>query len=344
MPTPTHNDLLAVLGHWFPPAELPRLQLEKLAGGLSGALLWKVTTPQGVYCLRSTTTEQRWLICPRTRIHQFQEHVWRAGFHDLPLPKPTLADESFVEKYKADWELASWLPGHATRTPTFEQAKAAAAALARFHLAGVSFHQLHGCPSGLKDRFELLDELRAGTLNELKAAVDRAPSTETRSVALRIIVSVEAALHQALEIVQRSRKKVPIQWCHVDPHIGNFLFVDDHATGIVDFAIAGASSVARDVARLVGSMVPHLADPWQECVGAYRQLRPLSADELRLIFAFHVSGTIGAAANWLRWRFLEDRSGVDTATARQRLIELAARLESLDEAERALSAFYGPIG
>lgn len=339
MATSADDNLLAILAHWLPPAELPRLQLERLPGGLSGALLWKVTTPQVSLCLRRTPLEHAPLPWQHRKTHEFLAHIHQAGFQNVPLPKQTLSGESHVQKQGGIWELASWLIGNATRAPTLAQAKAAAAALARLHLAGASFHPQHGYPSGLQDRSVFLHELQRGELRALNSAVGRAPPTETRASALRIIAPIEAALPQALEIVQRSRIKVPLQWCHGDPHLGNFLFVDDHVTGIVDFALASASSVARDVARLVGSMVPQLTNPWQECVGAYRQLRPLSGDELRLIYAFHVSGTIGAATNWLRWRFVDNISAADAATTQARLADLTSRLELLREAETALSAF-----
>jgi Ser/Thr protein kinase RdoA (MazF antagonist) len=343
MATPADDNLLAILAHWFPPAELPRLQLEKLPGGLSGALLWKVTTLQESWCLRRTPLEHAPLPWRHRKIHEFSAHIWQAGFRNIPLPKRVLSGESCVQKQGGIWELTNWLIGNTTQTPTLEQAKAAAAALARFHLAGESFHKLQGCPSGLQDRLVFLDELYRGDLRVLKSAVDRALATETRASALRIMASIESALPQAIEAVERSCKKVPIQWCLIDPHIGNFLFINDSVTGIVDFAIAGASSVARDVARLVGSVVPHLDAPWRECVAAYQRHRPLSADEIRLVFAFHISGTVGAAANWLRWRFIDNLSAADAATTQTRLADLAARLELLPEAELALSANYGPI-
>jgi Ser/Thr protein kinase RdoA (MazF antagonist) len=344
MPNASHDNLLAILAHWFPPAELAALQIEEVTGGLSRASLWKVTTSQGSFCLRRWPADFTPRIWELKKIHEFMTHTWRAGFRDIPLPRHTLSDESLVEKQDIVWELAGWLSGGATRTPTLKQAKAAAEALARFHLAGASFHQLHGCTPGLKHRMELLDDLRAGTLRELKATVDRSSPSQTRDIARDIIGPMEAALPRAIVGVQRSRKKVPIQWCLADSHIGNFLFVDEQVTGIVDFATAGVSSVARDIARLVGSVVPQLANPWRESLEAYRQIRPLSSDEVRLIFAFHISGTIGAAANWLRWRFVDDLAGIDAATTQSRLIDLALRLESLGEVETALSAFYGPVG
>jgi Ser/Thr protein kinase RdoA (MazF antagonist) len=339
----SHDHLLAILAHWFTPAELPLLQITEVAVGLSRATLWKVTAPRQSFCVRRSPRDHSAGPGNLIRIHRFMEHTWRAGFRDLPQPKRTLNQQSFVEVDGAVWELASWLPGAATRTPNRDQAKAAAGALACFHSAGASFHQLYGCPPGLRHRLELLGDLQQGELRELKSAVDGSAPSETREIAHGIIAKVEATLSKAIDVVQSSRKKLPVQWCLADAHIGNFLFVGDHVTGIVDFATAGVSSVAQDIARLIGSIVPHLDNPWRECVDVYRLERPLTLDELRLIFAFHVSGTIGAAANWLRWRFIDDVSETVAATTQARLIDLAARLELIDEAETALSAFYGPI-
>lgn len=338
-----HDNLLAILAHWFTPAVLPTIQVEDVAGGLSRASLWKVKTPQGSFCLRSTPADISPLPAMLKKIHLFMAHTWRAGFRDIPVPHPTLSHETFVQSTGLVWELTTWLTGSITRTPTVEQGKSAAAALARFHLAAASFNQLHGVAPSLQHRLEILDDLRMGMLRDLVAAVDRS-FPESRDLARNVISQVKAALPKGIDAVQQSRRNVPVQWCLRDSHIGNFLFVDDDVTGILDFATASIASVSQDIARLIGSMVPHLDNPWQECVEAYRQLRPLSPEEVRLIFAFHVSGTIGAAANWLRWRFIDDLSQADAATTQTRLTDLAARLELLGQAETALSAFHGPIG
>jgi Ser/Thr protein kinase RdoA (MazF antagonist) len=318
---------------------LPLLRVEGIAGGLSSAKLWKVTTPQQWYCLRCWPKESPPRAEHLKRIHRFIEHTWRSGFRDLPLPKPTFGQDTFIEKHSVIWELDSWLTGISVRTPKLVQAKSASAALARFHMAAASFNQLHGAAPGLKHRLEILDDLRMGMLRELVAAIDCSPPAASRDLARNVVSQLEAALPKGIEVVQRSRKKVPIQWCLRDSHIGNFLFVDEHVTGIVDFATAGITSVSQDIARLVGSLVPHLENPWRECVEVYRHHRPLTADEVRLIFAFHISGTIGTAANWLRWRFVEGLPQVDAAITEAKLTDLAARLESLGDAEAALSAF-----
>lgn len=334
--------LIRVLSNWLDMGAMGTLEVTQVSGGLSNASLWKVTTPQECFCLRRTPVEHAPQPWRHRKTHEFIAHICQAGLRIVPLPKQTRAGESNVQIQGNVWELSSWLTGNATRTPTLEQAKAAADALARFHLAAASFHQLHGCPAGLQDRLVFLGELHRG-LRVLKSAVDRSPPLETRDIARNIIGPMEAALPKAIDAVQRSRKKVPIQWCLRDPHIGNFLFVGSDVTGIVDFATAGLSSVAQDIARLIGSMVPQLSNPWQESLEAYRQIRPLSSDEVRLIFAFHISGTIGAAANWLRWRFLENLSRADAATTQARLGDLALRLELLAEAESGISAVGRPI-
>jgi Ser/Thr protein kinase RdoA (MazF antagonist) len=336
--------LIRVLKNWLDVNAWGSFEFTEISGGLSGALLWKVTTPQGSFCLRRWPSEHLPSVDDLTRRALFLQHTWQSGFREIPLPQWTRQQTLHFEAEGTIWELNNWLTGNSILFSTREQAKSSAEALARFHLAAASFHQLQSCIPGLEHRLEVLEDLRDGALGELISAVDRAPRSEVRDIAQKIISLITAVLPQAIEVVKRSPKKFPIQWCHGDPHLGNFLFIDDQVTGIVDFAIAGVSSVARDIARLVGSMVPPLGNPWRDCVEFYQQLRPLSADEVHLIFAFHVSGTIGAAANWLRWRFVEDCFGVDAATTRHRLIELATRLESLDEAQRVLSAFYGSIG
>ncbi len=64
-------------------------------------------------------------------------------------------------------------------------------------------------------------------------------------------------------------------------------------------------------------------------IEAYDACRPLSPDERRAIDCFDRGGTLAAAANWLRWLFVEERSISQAEAVQAQLVQLYGRLQAL---------------
>lgn len=341
---PQEENARAILASWFNESELRELRITEIAGGLSGARFWKIALREQLFCLRCHKSVQLAKSKELGKIHSLIEFVGQRGFSQVPLPRQTLAGSTFVETPGAVWELARWLPGETLKYPNQDQAVAAAKALAQFHSIAAKYEQHPAAIApGLKQRLEKFTELHAGLLAKISAAVKQTQPSELRSLAFLVLSQVESLLPDAINSVQSSRQIVPMQWCVCDCHLGNFLFVGDQVSGMLDFQTAGMGSVARDLARLVGSMTTQNAGLWRECLTAYQQHRTLSSDELQLVYTFHMSGTVGAAANWLRWRFLDDLPVADAATTQTRLSELSMRMAMLGDCKQAISSLLGPI-
>jgi Ser/Thr protein kinase RdoA (MazF antagonist) len=230
--------------------------------------------------------------------------------------------------------LTNFLPGEATKNPTLAQAVAATEFLARLHLAAASYQNFpQRIAPGLKRRRELCQELRNGKLDELCSAIKQSPASFERDMALQIASQATSALPKVINHLEIACDKVPVQWCFIDCHTGNFLFTGDRVTGLVDFATAASDSVARDVARLVGSVAIHEPSRWKACLASYQQQRPLSATELKSVLAFHTSGLLGTVANWLEWRFIARSNFADAGTTQQRLEQLSAQLAAIPDTE-----------
>lgn len=337
--SPPDENLRAILAHWFTRAELSGLRFEEIPGGKSHSRFWRVAHEQTRYCLRSDPIVDRAEIGTRNRVHAFIEQVWKAGFRKVPLPHRTLRDEFFIEK-KAIWELLEWLPGESTRSPTRVQILAAVECLARFHLVAAMYEDpLRGHPRGLKQRAEILEELSSGLLNEIQVAVRGATLLPMGNLVQRIADQVATNLPLAQSIIHSARTKVPLQWCLFDCHIQNILFVGEEVSGIVDLGLAGMGSISQDIARLVGSSIRLDQSQWVECLAVYQKHRSLSKNEIQLVLAFHVSGIIVAAANWLRWRFVENHPAADVATTQERLNALEAQLSAITETQAIFRCF-----
>ena len=121
----------------------------------------------------------------------------------------------------------------------------------------------------------------------------------------------------------------PLQPCLCDVWNDHVLFGGDCVTGLIDYGAMKIDHPAVDLARLLGSLVQDDAAGWATGLAAYREVRPLSADEEELARALDVTGTVAAAAVWLRWLYHEGKEFEDGAAAGRRLKGLTARFGRL---------------
>jgi Ser/Thr protein kinase RdoA (MazF antagonist) len=316
------------------------------AGGFSGAKFWRLATQRGVLCLRSWPPQADPAWPARLKwIDAVLEHVARHGFSIVPAPIRTRRGSSFVEHDQRLWELSPWLPGRADYFPLrrTEKLQAALIALARFHIAAAEFGggtATSGPSPGIRQRSEQIDALRAGRWHTIVAAVDAAslagvPSNDAARIAIGQLARRWLPLFEEVAPMVRHRLteaeplRVPLQACIRDIWHDHVLFEDDRVSGLVDFGAMRVGNVAGDVARLLGSMAGDDASVWQAGLAAYESVRPLSADERRLVGVFDRSTTLLSGINWLQWIFVEGRTFSDLAAVAERLREILARLECL---------------
>src|SRR5262249_47765418 len=120
---------------------------------------------------------------------------------------------------------------------------------------------------------------------------------------------------------------VPLQPCLCDLWHDHVLFEGDRVTGLIDYGAVKTDNVAVDLARLRGSLLgPN--PPWQRNgLEAYEAVRPLSAQERRLVAVLEESGAVLGAVNWLKWLSHDGRRFDDRTAVARRLAALLARLE-----------------
>jgi Ser/Thr protein kinase RdoA (MazF antagonist) len=336
------GNVQAILAHWFSLPELSGLKVEEIPGGLSDSRLWRVEVGERAFCLRRTPVllflpEQ---VYDLRHVHAFLKYLQRQGYHDIAYPIVTLTQDTLVKASDALWELTNFLPGQAIKTPSDEQSIAAIEYLAKLHVGAEHYQRLEPrYARALKDRRKICQELASGKLDELSAAIEACPPEIVSELSRQIVLQVRSALAQVMEHLERGYVRLPLQWCLVDCHFGNFLFTEDRVTGLVDFGTAHPGSIARDIARLVGSVTAHNLHRWQACLDTYQKQRPLTVEELHAVLAFHSSGLLGRAARWLEWRFIKRAEFADAATTHARLGELSAQLAAIDETAAIIAAF-----
>lgn len=319
-----------------------------VAGGFSGAAFWRLTTDRGLLCLRRWPIPESSDWPDRLRfIHAVLEHVARRGFALVPVPIRTRHAESWVHREQHDWELSAWLPGAADYFPARrpEKLRGALAALALFHLAAADFPRPEQglAPSpGILRRRRQIDSLRSGGFYAIAMAVQAPPKVpagveksdwiELVRLAHRLLPLYAQAEGRVLsELIAAEPQKVPLQPCIRDIWHDHVLFEGDRVSGLVDFGAMRVDNVACDLARLLGSLSDGAknAGDWQAGLAAYEAVRPLSADERRLVGVFDRSTALLAGINWLEWIFIEGRTFADFGAVADRLAGIVFRLERL---------------
>jgi Ser/Thr protein kinase RdoA (MazF antagonist) len=327
--------LLPILARWLETSADVGLKITPVRGGLSGAGVWRIELAERSLCLRRWPPQgpsEREL----TAIHSLISHVARQGLDLVPVPLSHREGRTIQVDHGALWELAPWLPGEPNYrlSPTPEKRRSAMLTLARFHHVAES-HSLpagttaKGRSPGLLERQRILHDFQQDLADRLRREISLTFASPERDVALQVLNDMRRLLPQAVGALQ-AVVDVPlsIQWCLRDIHQGNLLFTGDSVTGLVDFGAATVDSVAGDVARLTASLSGCDREVWQECLAYYANSRALTPAEMSAIEVFDRAGTIAAAANWLRWIYLDRQFSPQSEAAQQRLAELALRLRT----------------
>jgi Ser/Thr protein kinase RdoA (MazF antagonist) len=297
-------------------------------GGFSGARLWRVPGPAGPLCLRAWPMPGP----PPERlrhIHALMDAAARAGLEFVPAVVRTVARESWVSHAGRLWDLTAWMPGRADfhDRPSVRRLEGACTALARLHAVWRREDVPAGpCPA-VRRRLDGAAEWAALVGSGWRPALSHAddPLTPWAERAWRRLGVQLPRLSERL--APWSAVALPLQPCLCDVWHDHVLFEDDAVTGVVDYGSVKLDHVAADLARLLGSLVPD--DPGRTAAGleAYARLRPLSPREQALVAILDETGTVLAAANWLRWLYREGRRFDDRHAVARRLAELVVRLE-----------------
>jgi Ser/Thr protein kinase RdoA (MazF antagonist) len=310
--------------------------------GFSGALVGRIETPAGPFCLRGwplgTESSEKILA-----LHEFLAYVRAREINYVPVP--VACDEGITLVWVAGrfWQLEPWLPGHADfwSRPSDVRLAAAFVALARFHQAARGFRPAGGRPSHLGpaepavaptvlDRIERLEGWGPLRLTELRERICQW-SGDGPAVALaagRVLSAFErCAPRIERNLRSASQMPVPLQPCLRDVWHDHVLFQGDEVTGLIDPSAARTDTVAADISRLAGSLIADDRLAWGRAIDAYESVRPLSEEEAALVGILDRSGVLLSGMAWLERRYFE---GVFfTERALERLQRIAARL-SLD--------------
>jgi homoserine kinase type II len=298
-------------------------------GGFSGARLWRGEGPAGACCVRAWPPGEP----GKDRldaIHRLMIAARQAGLEFVPEVLASTAGPTWVEHAGRLWDLTGWLRGRADfhQRPAPHRLEAACIALARLHLVWAAGQTCTGVAPAIQRRLavvrEWLDLLGAGWRPDFERGSPD-PVRPWAERAWRVLPSRLEPVPRAL--APWAQLCWTLQPCLCDIWHDHVLFEGDRVTGLIDYGSVKQDHVAVDLARLLGSLVG--CDRQQREIGleAYRRLRPLTAQEQALVDVLDESGTLLAAANWLKWLYHERRSFPDANAVAGRLAVLVERID-----------------
>ena len=322
-----------VLSRYAADCQPRRIEPLDSAGGMSGALFWRLDTARGILALR------RWPIEHPTPdglrfIHSVLRHVWDRGLRIVPVLVATVEGATFVEEGGYLWELAPWMPGAADyeRAPTRPKLRAAMRALAKFHVAAANYPDRfdraaarRAVSSAVTSRLERLRTLEACELDALGRALDTSVWPEFAAIAREFLSSAKRAPTKAIaELAPLASVELPLQPAIRDIWHDHVLFEADAVTGLIDFGAMKVETPAGDVARLLRSLVGDDQAGWQYGLAAFTDVRKLTSEELAAVAALDRSGMLLAGVNWIRWIYVEGRQFENTEQVISRFEQIAA--------------------
>lgn len=325
------------------------LDVESLeSGGFSGAVILRVRTRAGDFCLRGWPKDdpQVGVETPMRRIlglHRLLRSVFESGVHQVAVPVPAESGVTLVRHRDRYWQLEPWMPGRADfrENPNNDRLRAAMTCLAAWHRAAAGFRpddaerpwfssQASAPSPAVLERLDMLQQWAAGRAGRLKHTLDRSDPTKFRDLGTEVVRLFEQiAPTLRIELETAATQPVSLQPCLRDIWHDHVLFTGDKVTGLIDPSACRTETVAADVARLLGSLIGDDRSCWETALNEYVKHRPLSPEELALVPVLDHSGVLLSALSWLQRRYLHGEQFDEEKRVVERLERFVDRLTHL---------------
>lgn len=298
-------------------------------GGFSGAQLWKLGTAEGNYCLR------RWPLSHPNRerlewINLVLVHTAGMGCEFIPAPLETKSGQRFISAGGFFWEVTKWMEGIACfkEDPNEARLTQVAESLAKFHLASAQVNLGFEKSRNLNTRYDAM-VASASLIAEIGQCSEAGlPDYIYRLRALVVGLGVSHIKRITANLEPLRGVVFPVQPVVRDIWHDHLIFCGNELSGLVDFGAMQMDNVACDLSRALGSIVPEERSRWECAIEAYSQFRPLTHQEIDLIYVLDQPSAFLGALNWLKWILIEQRAFESEANVKLRIMDLTSRLEA----------------
>jgi len=325
----------------------------RVAGGFSGAGVWKVETDQSqCFAVRRTelVDESEWI--RRNAICRWMSLVGDCGVTCVPIPlKPVRGSgdaealsnrcqDYLVRGLGGVWQLEPWMPGEfIAGLPSDAELTATMRVLEQIHRIGREAVQRgdltsvlavrRGVSPGVERRLRIVMELQAGLLTGLEAGANRDPDRRFGQAAERMCVCLRSGLKRLQTLLSAAVSEEfilqPVLRDLWRPHV---LFHEGRISGVIDWNAAATDHVVLDLTRLMRSWYgAHHEDLWR----VYRdisEVRRFGSAEFRLLRACDAASVLLSPVTWLRRRYSQEVAGSAEESVVVRFEELVTTAES----------------
>ena len=301
------------------------MQIEPvIASGFSGAGVWKIMDAQGkqfsVKRLGNLTTDHLvW-------IHRVLLHTIACDCDFVARPQRTDGGMSYLQTDDGVWEVCTWMPGKANcgQPPSDARLEHAMKSLARFHQSAAQVNFDFRPSPGVKTRLNQLAEVEK-TVTSIQVPPHQYPTLTNLLMGLKQLPPNLLQSHTNA-LGQFAKQTLPLQPVIRDLRSDHLLFTGEELTGLIDFDAMQMETIALDLTRSLGSLVPDDNVRWQAALNAYNSVRQIQPAEMELIKILDPINTILSTLNWLKWIVIEQRRFENTEAVESRLQELNQRL------------------
>ena len=339
----SNHQLESILAQW-PIGRLPIRSIQPVAGGLSGAHIWKIDTATvSGLALGSDAVNTAWALkawpeeTSSIRLQEIHDRVGRAA-EDCELlsePKKTVDHRTIVHAHDRLWDCFAWVSGDPLSVDAPDKSlEAAGEAIARVHQAfSINRNRsIDGVPRSIEHRLQRFGELsialqpilrKSPTLDAISNKLIRqvrGPADECHALAGVLSVALERLreswllssrqIQQQLLAMTEKHQELPIRHVLRDVHRGHVFAdrLDGKITGLIDFDAVGLDSPSCDVARFAGSFSNARFDTLQATAAGYRRIQTFTEREYELARILMLANVLGGLANWVVWLIGEKKS------------------------------------
>ena len=315
--------------------------LQRVSGGLSGAVVVRVETNVRSYSLRGWPPKS-FLGRRILELHRFLNFLSQ---HKLPVAVPLATSTrgmTLIESNYQFWQLEPWLPGCELDDQNIcnEVIESSMKVLAKLHQVA---SQYQATEKGTEwffvgERFvpaivERINLIESWT-ERLNKGLDfsSVENSELRDIA-RAIVShfqqVSGGIYDELKSLEPIR--CPVFPCWRDLWNAHVLFEGNEVSGLIDACATRTDHPGTDLSRYLGSVFGDDDDRWNFALECYSHVRPLSDLDDRIIAALDRSSVLLSGLTWV------DRFVAGNVSPRHHEMALA-RMTTIEKRMRNLSA------
>ena len=259
--------------------------LLSISRGLSHSVVYKVSSPDGVFALKSYNPSA---LSSLKNAHAFLDQIRKKKFVLFPLIIRNKENATVVYHDGFCWDLAFWVPGNIPDYSIFNLVQCVNK-LAQFHIA-VGFEQSgFGMMPAMECREIEINSFSISAINF--SAIGFLPF-------FNLIELLKWTRQEVGSLLGSPNPSVKIQCCWGDARRENILFNGSEITGFIDYCAMRKDCREVDVSRMISSFAGDDYLMWTKALNAYSESSPINYLVCRKL---DILGTIVSLYRWLKW-------------------------------------------